>query len=79
MERVSADDGSTVYVADDEWISGQVGPFFATYRSQDRSRKYGWYCDHCDSIDTAMDTMGRLKCNECGNLRKPEGWDPVQK
>jgi len=22
-----------------------------------------------------MDTMGRIQCTECGNLRKPDEWD----
>ncbi|WP_245626069.1 DUF5816 domain-containing protein, partial [Haloparvum sedimenti] len=35
----------------------------------------GFYCGNCGSLDTAMDTMGRIECNECGNIRKPEEWD----
>ena len=75
METVSADDGTTIYVATDERLSGQAGPFLAAYRSDDRASLYGWYCEHCGSLDNAMDTMGRIKCNECGNLRKPDQWD----
>ena len=75
METVAADDGTTLFVAEDEVLRGQTGPFFAAYRSPDRETRYGWYCEHCGTIDNAMDTMGRLKCNECGNLRKPEQWD----
>lgn len=75
METVAADDGTTIYIAADERLTGEAGPFFAAYRSDDRSRLYGWYCDHCGSLDNAMDTMGRIKCNECGNLRKPDRWD----
>lgn len=75
METVSTVDGSTLFLADDERLKGQAGPFVAAYRSPDRSSLYGWYCGHCGSIDNAMDTMGRIKCNECGNFRKPDRWD----
>ena len=75
METVSADDGTTLYLATDERLSGQAGSFLAAYRSDDRASLYGWYCEHCGSLDNAMDTMGRIKCNECGNLRKPDQWD----
>ncbi|MFB6133617.1 MAG: DUF5816 domain-containing protein [Halanaeroarchaeum sp.] len=75
METVETNDGDTLYVATNERLSGQTGPFFAVYRSADRERKYGWYCEVCGSTDNAMDTMGRIKCNECGNLRKPDQWD----
>lgn len=75
MKTVSADDDSTVFVAVDERLPGQTGSFFAAYRTRDKSERYGWYCEHCGSLDNAMDTMGRIKCNECGNLRKPDRWD----
>lgn len=75
MKPVSTVDGSTVYVAEDERLTGETAPFFAAYRSPARKRKYGWYCERCGTLDNAMDTMGRIKCNECGNLRKAEQWD----
>ena len=75
METVSADDGTTIYIASDERLKGQTGPFLAAYRSKDRNQKYGWYCQVCGTLDNAMDSMGRIKCNECGNLRKPDQWD----
>jgi uncharacterized OB-fold protein len=74
MKTVAVDD-ETIYIARDEGLKGQSGAFYAAYRSNDRNSLYGWYCENCGSLDNAMDTMGRLKCNECGNLRKPDRWD----
>jgi hypothetical protein len=67
--------GETVYVATDEERVGSEGPFNVVYRSEDGDRRWGYLCSVCDSLDTAMDTMGRIVCNECGNVRKPEEWD----
>lgn len=75
MDEVTTPDGQQVYVARNEGDRGSKAPFFVAYLSRDRSRKYGWACGHCESLDTAMDTMGRITCNECGNLRKPTEWD----
>ncbi|MFB6070438.1 MAG: DUF5816 domain-containing protein [Halanaeroarchaeum sp.] len=63
------------FVESDERLTGEAGAFLAVYRSPDTDTLHGWYCTNCGSIDNAMDTMGRLKCNECGNLRKPDRWD----
>jgi hypothetical protein len=54
---------------------GAKGPFFVTYVTPDRVRKYGWFCANCETFDNAMDSMGRIECNVCGNLRKPTEWD----
>lgn len=74
MLTVAGDDGP-LYVAEDEGDRGQDGPFLVVYRDQDRKRRYGWYCTNCESVDNAMDAMGRIECNVCGNFRKPEEWD----
>lgn len=75
MDTATTPDGDTVYVAREEGDRGSKGPFFVVYCSPDRERKYGWFCSSCDSLDTAMDTMGRIECNGCGNVRKPTEWD----
>lgn len=75
MNERTTPDGRTVYVTHEEGDTGLDGPFYVAYLSPDRERKYGWLCGNCESLDTAMDTMGRVSCNECGNLRKPTTWD----
>lgn len=67
--------GKTVYVDDREGHRGSDGPFFVAYVSERRDRRWGFYCANCGSLDTAMDTMGRIECNQCGNIRKAEEWD----
>jgi len=75
MDEQTTQAGETVYVAEDEGERGSKGVFLATYRSSDRETRYGWFCSNCETMDNAMDTMGRIKCNDCGNTRKPEEWD----
>ncbi|MGB9965181.1 DUF5816 domain-containing protein [Halobacterium hubeiense] len=74
MFTVTTDDG-TFHVAEDEGERGQDGPFYVVYRTADRERRYGYYCSNCESIDVAMDSMRRIKCNDCGNFTKPDEWD----
>ncbi|MFB6073032.1 MAG: DUF5816 domain-containing protein [Halobacterium sp.] len=75
MLTVVTDDGDELFVAEDEGDRGQDGPFLVVYRTADREQRYGWYCTNCESVDNAMDAMGRIECNVCGNFRKPEEWD----
>ncbi|GGL52988.1 DUF5816 domain-containing protein [Halocalculus aciditolerans] len=75
MEARELDDGTTVYVSDDEVERGQNGAFKATYKDPDADERWGWFCANCETFDNAMDSMGRIQCNVCGNLRKPDEWD----
>ncbi|MFC7233265.1 DUF5816 domain-containing protein [Saliphagus sp. GCM10025308] len=75
MQAVATDDGDTVYVETTDGDRGSKGPFLVAYESRERRRRYGWFCSNCESIDNAMDPMGRILCNRCGNLRKPTEWD----
>jgi len=72
-EPVETDDGQ-VYVNYDETDSGSAGDFFVVYGDEDLTEQYGYYCGNCDSLATAMDSMGRAECT-CGNTRKPTRWD----
>lgn len=54
---------------------GTKAPFYPTFRSRDLAERYGWYCANCESTDNAMDTMGHVECNDCGNRRKATRWD----
>ena len=69
------DDG--LYVNEGQVERGSKGPFFTAYTDPDfdEEHKYGYYCANCETLDNAMDTMGRVKCNSCGNLRKATRWD----
>ncbi|EMA43056.1 GNAT family N-acetyltransferase [Halobiforma nitratireducens] len=68
-------DDEQVYVSYGEAARGSQSPFYSTYRSEDRKEVYAWLCGSCDSLDNAMDTMGRIECNVCGNRRKATRWD----
>ncbi len=75
LREATAPSGETVYVDRHEGDRGSKGPFFVAYLSENRDDRWGFYCGNCGSLDTAMDTMGRIECNQCGNVRKPEEWD----
>lgn len=75
MESQTTEGGLTVYVDESEGEIGSEGPFYVVYRSEDGADRYGYFCSNCETLDTAMDTMGRLVCNNCGNTKKPDEWD----
>jgi len=75
LEAGTTEDGETVYVDRTQGERGSEGPFFVVYATPDRKTRWGYVCSNCESFDNAMDTMGRLQCNVCGNLRKPDEWD----
>lgn len=64
-----------LFVNFSEGERGSKAPFYAAYRTEDLQEKYGWYCGNCESVSTAMDSMGRVECNDCGNSRKATRWD----
>lgn len=66
---------TTVYVDHDESESGSEAPFHVVYGDSDRSSRFGYYCSNCGRLANAMDTMGRIECESCGNTRKPTRWD----
>ena len=75
LDPVETPDGQTVYVDRTETLRGAKGPFFVVYTTPDHDQRWGYYCSNCESTDNAMDTMGRIECNVCGNIRKPDEWD----
>lgn len=77
MKPRTTQEGLTVFVADDEQEVGSKGPFYVVYKSDSREAQYGYFCSNCETINNAMDPMGRLVCNECGNTKRPEDWDAV--
>lgn len=69
------DDGRTVYVDHEDQERGSVAPFDVVYTSEDGEDLYGYWCSNCENLSNAMDPMGRIQCDACGNARKPTRWD----
>ncbi len=75
LEQVTTAEGERVYVDRARFERGAEGPFHVVFNDEGASDRWGFHCGSCDSLDTAMDTMGRIQCNDCGNIRKPDEWD----
>jgi hypothetical protein len=54
---------------------GNKAPFYVVYADPDRERRWGFYCANCETFDNAVDSMGRIQCNECSNYKKADEWD----
>lgn len=67
--------GNEYYVDLAETDRGSRGPFCPVYRDPHRTHRYGWFCTACESLETAMDSMGRISCSNCDNTRRPTRWD----
>lgn len=74
MDERTTRAGETLYLAR-EAERGSKGPFVVAYTDPEGERRWGYFCTHCESSDVAMDTMGRIKCNRCANVKKPDEWD----
>lgn len=75
QEAVETDDGRTVYVNHDNHERGSVAPFHVVFSDPDDQTRYGYFCSNCNTLANAMDSMGRIECDNCGNVRKPVRWD----
>lgn len=75
MQELTTEDGSSVYVNRDESTTGSLAAFHAVYMDEAGADLYGYYCASCDNLANAMDAMGRIECDSCGNSRKPTRWD----
>jgi len=75
MDRITSPDGETLYVDRTAGKRGQKGPFFVVYTDSDAETRWGFYCDNCETTDSAVDSMGRVQCNQCSNRTKAEEWD----
>jgi ribosomal protein S18 acetylase RimI-like enzyme len=75
IERLVTEEGQAVYLDREDSERGSVAPFMAVYSDADRTDRYGYFCSNCDSLANAMDSMGRIECENCGNRRKPTRWD----
>ncbi|WP_435128797.1 DUF5816 domain-containing protein [Halobaculum sp. D14] len=74
LEVLDTDAGS-LYVDRAAAERGSEAPFFHVYADADAETRWGYFCGNCETVDNAMDTMGRIACNRCENIRKPEEWD----
>ena len=74
-EAIQTDDGRTVYVDHDNHERGSVSPFHVVFSDEDSEKRYGYFCSNCNTLANAMDSMGRIECDNCGNVRKPVRWD----
>lgn len=74
IEELPVEDGS-VYVDHSSTEPGSLAPFHVVYTAEDGEDLYGYWCSKCENLANAMDAMGRIQCDECGNARKPTRWD----
>lgn len=75
LTSIKAPDGATVYVDESDWDDGSAGKFYTVYTDEDASEQYGYFCANCNRLANAMNAMGRIECDNCGNARKPTRWD----
>ncbi len=75
LDELAGPDGETLYVARDETEIGSEAPFFVVYADPDRETRWGYLCGSCETVDNAMDSMGRIRCNRCENFKRPDEWD----
>jgi late competence protein required for DNA uptake (superfamily II DNA/RNA helicase) len=75
MDAVTGPDGETLYVDSAMVERGSKAPFHVVYLDADRTARWGFWCSNCETLDTAVDAMGRIECNRCRNLHKAEEWD----
>jgi hypothetical protein len=67
--------GADVFVDYTQGERGSKGPFYLVFTTATGEERWGYFCGNCETFDNAMDTMGRIECNNCGNVRKPDEWD----
>ncbi|WP_217920463.1 DUF5816 domain-containing protein [Halolamina sp. CBA1230] len=75
LEAIRTADGETVYVDHTDGEKGSKAPFLVAYVSEAGEERWGYFCGNCETTDNAMDAMGRIECNVCGNVKKPDEWD----
>lgn len=68
-------DGKGLFVDHADHDRGSKGPFAVVYSDPDRENRYAYFCTNCEALVDSMDSMGRMECTNCGNLRKPTRWD----
>jgi ribosomal protein S18 acetylase RimI-like enzyme len=69
------DDGQTLYVAREDEMGGDKGPFFPLFTDMEEENPYAFWCSHSETVVAAGDDLGRLECSECGNVHRADDWD----
>jgi len=75
LEPLTTPDGESLFLDSTDSLRGSKASFHTVYSDPERETKYGYFCTNCELLVTSMDAMGRLECNECGNISKPTRWD----
>lgn len=75
LRAIAGPGGRELFVDESDADRGAEGPFYVVYLDPEANEKYGYLCGNCDSHANAMDSMGRIECEACGNFRKPTRWD----
>lgn len=75
MKQIRGPADRSLYVDYDEGKRGQKGPFYVVYTDENRKTRWGFLCSNCETTDNAVDSMGRVQCNQCSNRTKAEEWD----
>jgi ribosomal protein S18 acetylase RimI-like enzyme len=75
LEPLTTDEGRELFVDYNDADRATLAPFLAVYTDADRGDRWGYYCTNCESLDVAVDTMGRIECNDCANISKATRWD----
>lgn len=75
LDAIRTAEGETVHVDRTDGENGSKGAFFVAYVSELGEQRWGFLCGNCETTDNAMDSMGRIECNVCGNGKKPDEWD----
>lgn len=75
MQGVSGPNDQRLFVDRTAGKRGAKGPFFVVYSDERGDTRWGFFCGNCETIDNAVDSMGRIHCNVCSNRTKSEEWD----
>jgi hypothetical protein len=75
MNERTTSAGERIHIDRSAAERGSKAPFLVAYTDPAGESRWGYVCTNCESAATAMDTMGRIKCSECANVKKPDEWD----
>ena len=75
LATVEGVDGRPLYVDRSDPSRGSKDSFYTVYSDEKREDAYGFICGNCETLVVAMDSMGKMECEDCGNVRKPTRWD----